>query len=146
MDAEQFDRIARVLGSGASRRRVLHGLVGGALGGAAVASRRSDAAAKGKRCGRGSDCPPNQICPDGNCTSCRAFTGSSGPFACKGPSGQGTCCNPGGFCCLCKEDSPVGGGTTTSTVGRCAYGAEGDTAAVACQTENVGNVHDCVPQ
>jgi hypothetical protein len=100
VDAEQFDRIAKVLGSGTSRRRVVRGLLVSSITTATVMSRVTDAQA-GKPCEATNQCHMRQgngnwVCNSGRCRSCR------GTVRCISPvTGTGTCCPAGQYCCLC---------------------------------------------
>ncbi len=77
MDQERFDQITRTLAAGQSRRRLLKGLAGTALGGVLAAVGAGEAGAKGPcktpntKCGRGKNavcCSSNQVCNgDGTC-------------------------------------------------------------------------------
>ena len=78
MDQERFDRIARTLASGQSRRGVLKGLTGTALGGLLAAVGAGEAGARGPcrapnhKCGKGKHaqcCTSGQVCADGACTT-----------------------------------------------------------------------------
>jgi hypothetical protein len=110
-----FDDVSRVIGSSVSRRKML-GMVGGAVGGAMLASLglRSTAFAtvhceKGDTvCGKNC-CPPSKVCMNGICcppsdTNCG---GSCCPGTCYGSlcCGKGAtlcggkCCAPGLVCC-----------------------------------------------
>lgn len=118
MDAERFDRIAKVLGSGTTRRQVVQGLIGSSLTGAAIVSRATDAQA-GKPCEGNTDCPRNQLCNIDRCESCR-----QGRVTCIDPfTNQGRCCNAGGSCCVCRLSSgvtrydcgPAGAGSAASS-------------------------------
>lgn len=121
MDGRGFDTLAKALGSGANRRRVLRGLLASSVGGAAVVSRTFEARAKGKPSNKGkrgkpctlsSQCPTNQICYPGadgsyGCLLCTDDPGPGNPpgsFACKGVDAahdNGDCCGPDQLCCTC---------------------------------------------
>ena len=97
METHTFDTVAKLVGSGGTRRRVLGALVGGVLAGRLT---RQSARAQ-FFCGHGVG--PNEGCK-GACTSA-GFTGAqcapicgSGQFTGACPVGQGgnnPCCNPG---------------------------------------------------
>jgi hypothetical protein len=106
MDEHRFDidSLARALGGGTSRRRVLRGLLGSSVAGAAVVTRTVEAQAA-KRCGPGTSnpCPRGQQCVDGRCGR-----GCSNPDDLCQASLGATCCTAATHCCVC----PVSGGTS----------------------------------
>jgi hypothetical protein len=64
MAARQFDSVVKALGNGATRRRVLRGLVAGAGGGALIGLTRHSAEARpcDGGCGAGDRCCQNNGC------------------------------------------------------------------------------------
>ena len=95
MDDRRFDALARHLGQGGSRRRLLKGLLG--LGGTAVVGsiqpRIGEAARRTTPSPTPAKCPGNQIW-DG--TACVCETGTTcGPDCC--PDGEAQCCD--NACC-----------------------------------------------
>jgi len=70
MDQERFDRITRTLGSGQSRRGLLKGLTGTAIGGLLVSVGLAEASAKGPCKSPGCSKGKNPICSSyaGTCT------------------------------------------------------------------------------
>jgi hypothetical protein len=100
MDGPGFDSLVKALGSGASRRRVLRGVLGSAVAGTAVVSRRWEAQAKPTGCKTLRQCPQGQVCRASTCTTC---TGDR-PKACPGTL-SGDCCPAGEQCCLCPYNS-----------------------------------------
>jgi hypothetical protein len=99
MDEQRFDTLAKVWGSGTSRRRVLRGLLGSSVAGAAVVSRTVEAQSA-KRCKQSSQCPQDQICRAGVCGSCP----TDRPQACEGTL-SGDCCLATDQCCVCQFNS-----------------------------------------
>jgi hypothetical protein len=67
MDSRDFDRIARVVGSGQSRRRVVKTLAGGALGAFATAVGLDHASAAARCRGQGVVCSKNADCCSSAC-------------------------------------------------------------------------------
>ena len=140
MDDGRFDAMARVLGSGAPRRRVLAGLLASlplALGGNAAAKKKK------KKCGNkcipksncctSAACGPNETCTNGKCTCTpECVDKECGSDGCKGDCGtctlpdvcdpEGQCCTPdcdgkdcgsdgcGGTCGTCQNGTCRGGG------------------------------------
>ena len=104
MDARRFDRAVKALGSGASRRRVLRGLLGSSVVGAVVVSRTVETRAGDNQCpsGHASDCKANQICDNGSCIRCNKKVS----VLCKGTFGGGGCCVAGRQCCICPDTPP----------------------------------------
>lgn len=112
MDHEQFDRIARLLGSAPTRRTVSRAVAGLALGGTAVALGSNLTEAKKK------PCKPCRKRVKGRCTgkkpdgrACngagKCFDGACVPKpACQGTGADCTQGNPG-VCCseVCREDN-----------------------------------------
>jgi len=91
MDDRHFDRLARAIGAGASRRGVLKTLVGGALGSFAAAVGMSEADAKRRSCRLlDADCVQNQDCCSKHC--CNGACCDGGPRC---PDGSALC---GGRC------------------------------------------------
>jgi hypothetical protein len=100
MEADRFDRLARALHAGGSRRVALQILTGGAIAGAAALLGDDEAAAgcpRSRRCGKGNCCPKGQLCGDKASKTC--------------VTGQGTCAAGEDFC------AGVGFGDCASTVG-----------------------------
>ena len=107
-----FDDVSRVIGSSVSRRKML-GMVGGAVGGAILASLGLKATAFGdespaKKCGPGltpcgtNCCKSTQICADGIC--CAPSQINCNGKCCNGTCTNGVCCGKnltycGGVCC-----------------------------------------------
>jgi hypothetical protein len=96
MDGHDFDSLIKALGSGTSGRRVLRGLLGSAVAGAAVVSRTFETQAKPTGCKTLRQCPQGQVCRASTCTTC---TGDR-PKSCPGTL-SGECCSAGEQCCLC---------------------------------------------
>jgi hypothetical protein len=70
MDSHKFDRIAKTLATGASRRKALTGLVGGTLGALALGSTRAaPRTCTTCICGTGRPCNPKST----SCTEDRGF-------------------------------------------------------------------------
>jgi hypothetical protein len=112
MDAQQFDTLARTLGSTATRRTALKTLTGGTLAamiglrsgdaGAATCRRRQGSCTKGRQCcghkhgvvcqplATGSTCASGRrccgrdgaSCPNGNCDCCAGFACNVANFTC----------------------------------------------------------------
>lgn len=104
MDGEKFDAIARLLGTGLSRRRAVHGVVAGAaaaavgsvasfaLGGAAVEAGKKKKKKDKKRCLKtGKRCSSNKQCCKKSDLICDVPTGGSNSdtYCC---GGQGATC------------------------------------------------------
>jgi hypothetical protein len=66
MEGMGFDRLAKQVARGMTRRRALQLVVGGAVAGTLGAWVRGDAVA-GKACTTTCDCPFTQTCYEGNC-------------------------------------------------------------------------------
>jgi hypothetical protein len=107
MDADRFDRIARGLAVGATRRRLLAGLAGGV----AALGRGSPepAGAAPRRCPRSkkrcrATCIPRrqQCCPVGS-----DFPTCPGDFPACCPRGRSESCCPGDFPTCCPPESPA---------------------------------------
>jgi hypothetical protein len=91
MDARQFDTIVKALGTGATRRRVLRGLVAGLGGGVLVVGARQESAA------RGPECPSGQrrcggVCYDPETQCCKHCPGSSASILSPASACQETQC------------------------------------------------------
>lgn len=97
MDGKRFDDLSRAVASISSRRRVLRGLVGGALA-SVIGVRGADAAAYkrglGQICRKPGDCESNVCTPDG-----------TGRSRCDCPASS-TICN--GACCQTYCDAQLG--------------------------------------
>lgn len=147
-----FDDVSRVIGSPVSRRKVL-GMVGGAVGGAVLASLGLRAAAFGQETSENKPkCGPHQtpcgkiccdsvrVCVDGICCP-------PGHINCAGKCCGGTCTN--GKCC--GKDSHYCGGVCCPNGQICCNGkCCGSTAAVChngkcCISGNVCNGVCCQP-
>ena len=121
MDAPRFDAITKAW-TRTPRRRVLGGLVAGALAPLLGLSRQE---ASAQTCQRSGDCPGDQICKNNTCVSkcgnpgkgCDSFF----PFGCdndgscfcgKKPGGGGLCLQGGAICpaagCRRQSDCPEG--------------------------------------
>jgi hypothetical protein len=88
MDADRFDALTRRLGATDSRRRVLRGTLGAALGGLlAAAGMPGDAAAQLGGLADGQPCTSGEECSSGRCKRKR---GTRKKF-CRHAPGQGTC-------------------------------------------------------
>lgn len=110
MDQERFDRLARGLAAGISRRRMVGAMTGAALGGIVVAVGGNEAEAKKKKRGKGKRkkraqapvCTP-KICAElGRACGAVADDGCGNPLDCGGDSVCGSdtatnCC--AGKCC-----------------------------------------------
>lgn len=102
MDGQRFDEVARLIGTGASRRRVLKGVLGGiaGLGGAGLARRAGAQEAQGICAVLGAACLLDEDC----CTP------GAGQVACE----DQTCCLPEGSGCVLEgEDMCCPGFTCT---------------------------------
>jgi hypothetical protein len=100
MDGERFDRIAKHVATGMTRRQALKIGLGGAVAGTLGQLGRGHAAArKGKPCAHDCDCPDNQKCANNRCTKACAYTS----VYCKG--------NVGGYVfkgiCIGRDDVPL---------------------------------------
>jgi hypothetical protein len=78
MDQERFDRITRTLSSGQSRRSLLKGVTGTAIGGLLTSVGLAEASAKGPcktpntKCGKGKNavcCPEGSVCTPTGCVT-----------------------------------------------------------------------------
>ena len=85
MDAQRFDALTKALGRGANRRRVLRGLLGGAVAGGAVVTSLPEPAAAQPGCRReGNTCQGNQVCCPG--LVCVQAAGPGNAARCVGPT------------------------------------------------------------
>jgi hypothetical protein len=131
MDAHRFDRLARTLRAGGSRRAALQFLTGGALAGAMALLGGDEAAARcrprSRKCGPGVCCPKGQICGDLTSQTCVIGRGTCGADAnsCKGSlvhcdnnvdclclktqSGNTRCAIPASACGTCDSDDDCDG-------------------------------------
>lgn len=115
MDQERFDRITRTLATGQSRRGILKGLTGTAIGGLLASVGMAEASAKGPckspkaKCGKGKNavCCESGVCnPDGTCgvDTCAPdgtpFCGVGQPDS---PEIEVVCC--GNACCNTQDGS-----------------------------------------
>lgn len=90
MDPNRIDHLARVIGSGQSRRRILKTLAGAALGALTVGIGRDDASAA-KRRTNGNICAANANCLSNVCVNQgrnRRICGCGSPNDCPPPSDQ----------------------------------------------------------
>lgn len=132
MDQERFDQLTRTLASGVSRRRMMRGITGTALGGLLASVGIADAGAKPKTkektkekctapnttCGNGNCCTSSEVCSNGEClvapnpgpvcipgAQCFPIDGPI-PCGCNG-DGSTTCCAEtqfdDGVCCPVDE-------------------------------------------
>ena len=135
MDADRFDRIAKTLAASGSRRRVLGGLLGGALGlfGPLVQERAAAGHFGCKHVGR--SCTRRRECCSGICQgprgrkSCRAHgtgTCQAGQNSCEGAS---VSCN-GNSSCFCQV-----------TTGNAAFCGTSPQSCVPCKRDK-----DCVEE
>jgi len=124
MDAQQFDAITRAW-TRLPRRRVLGGLVAGALG-PLLGWGGQEASAISTTCRRSRNCPTGQVCVHRTCTlTCtdpliclngQVFGGTGcplGSFCAQKPGGGGICLRGGAGCvadlrCKKQRDCPVG--------------------------------------
>lgn len=113
MDDRRFDAAARALGAGASRRRVLGGLVAGAFGllagGRARAQGEDASACAALLCVTNTKCC--SVCGQGSCVP----IGEPCPTdACPGEACGGAVCGAGEFCCneSCSICAPLDGACT----------------------------------
>lgn len=118
MDDRRFDEMARALGTGASRRRVIGGVVAGALGllrgGRARAQGEDASACAAVLCLYGTKCC--EVCGQGTCVA----IGRPCPVGdCGGESCGDAVCGAGEFCCneSCSICAPVGGVCTQQFCG-----------------------------
>ena len=134
MDGERFDRIAKALGGGATRRGLLRGLAVGALawlGGEGAGATHFDCRHVGKPCkGAGQCC--SGVCRRGTCRAHHASTCKAG--------GKVSCVDPGGGSACELNNTP--GCRCYQTTGRapfCGGTSPGQTDCLACQRDQ-----DCV--
>jgi len=112
VDGRRFDEVARALGAGASRRRVLAGLAGGALAvlfGGRTRAQESAAACAAVLCETNTKCC--DVCGQGTCVP----IDEPCPLAfCAGEPCGGAVCGEGEFCCneSCGICAPIGGACT----------------------------------
>jgi hypothetical protein len=122
MDDQRFDNVTRALRSGASRRRVLRGLMAAAVGGLGVGSLRRGAQAQetplsgGEACG-GVICGAGDYCCNESCGICAPLGGFCTAQFCGEVPGEPcnqVTCGPGEFCCnwSCSTCAPAGGACT----------------------------------
>ena len=80
MDSTKFDRLARALASAPSRRSVLAGLAGAALGAGALAAEPAAAACRkvGDDCNRNGQCCDDARCRNGRCRCKSGFRACDG--------------------------------------------------------------------
>jgi hypothetical protein len=131
METRRFDELTVALARGGSRRGVLRGLVGGALG--ALALDRSGSLAKNEKeqgGGKPITNPAKPVCPAQsdytNCPTC-----AEARF---GPNlgGQGGCCEPGKgeqFCSNCGDENDL----YCSSINTGNEGGSGSCLAVTCK-------------
>jgi hypothetical protein len=135
MDPNRIDDLARVVGSGQSRRRILKTLAGGAFGALAASVGIGDASAAKKR-SAGNVCATNADCLSNHCLSQgrgRAICACGSPTECPQATDQchiatcivgicgigvntGAACNDGDLCTTgetCQANGTCGGGTAT---------------------------------
>jgi hypothetical protein len=106
MEAKQFDLVAKAVGQGTARRRLLAGLLGAALA-APLGRAAADNVCKplGKKCNKDAQCCPGSKCVDGTCQPCGRgnTTCTQNADCCSGAcTGQGCCpvCPAGCRCAL----------------------------------------------
>jgi hypothetical protein len=151
MDDRRFDDLTRSLSNSASRRQLLKGLVGGAIGfvGAALGRGQVQAAPDQKRCavycnqlfGKG---PAFRACRKA-CAECDADISR----ICFGPTGA-TCCEPGASCCVdetgrefcCPVETECCGSTCCAGDESCCFGAGGP-QCVACPEGQFPDPQSC---
>jgi hypothetical protein len=136
MDDKQFDRVARVVGEGIPRRRLLSGLLGAVLAGSlgrAATSAKGKRQHHGRRRGKvqanagptpkpnGSKCAKNSQCQSGHCC------GSRSNRICQVPSCDGKACG---------ADDGCGGTCQTGTCGS-------NQLCEAGQSKTAGALIDC---
>jgi hypothetical protein len=126
MDHQRFDAITRAMAGGTSRRRVLKGLAGGALGGLVALVGMGDAEARrcrpiGRNCRAHADCCTDHCNNDGDLYQCTC------------PPGLGDCDGDGACetdvttvtnCGACGNDCSAGQPANTiaaCTLGQCSY-------------------------
>ena len=111
MDEQWFNRLARQIAVGTSRRRMLGGLAGVALGGLGL--RRA-----GARSSQGDGEPCNQVtcgagefCCNFSCSICAPIGGACTEQFCGGEPCGDTVCGAGEYCCnaSCGICAPIGG-------------------------------------
>ncbi len=136
MDDQRFDRLARVLGRGASRRTALKGIAGAAVGGALVtfglargAERASaqSCGAEGIYCTAGGDCCSG-VCSAYYCTAPAAPPASTcqndgGPCAAGGDCCSGNCDGAAGSC-FTPAAASTGGNNCYDDGGACVAGRD----------------------
>ena len=130
MEAERFDRLARVLAGSIPRRRLLRLLAAGLAGGAVLRLGREEAAARclatGEACRRSDECCPGAECAGRLCRCRDGFKDCGGGLACRGGFCDGCLdanqiCEPDGRAC-CFSDCTVDGFESTclsNRDGRC---------------------------
>jgi hypothetical protein len=135
MDGERFDAIARLAGTGRSRRALVRAALGSVFAGALAGLGTGDAAAEcreaGRNCGANADCC-TRICRRGVCRPCPAGERCSGGRCC--PTGFVACpgnpvgCIPADTACsgrpVCCDNDGQGPGIVCGTLeGQCQAGS-----------------------
>jgi LPXTG-motif cell wall-anchored protein len=106
MDSQQFDELTRRLAQGASRRRVLKGLVAGLAGGGALAVANRETLAQcledGEECSSPTQCCGG-ACIEGLCSGCETHDDCPDDLLCCGPGDPlGVCRDV--ECCIDNPD------------------------------------------
>jgi len=127
MDGNRFDEFTKRLATGTSRRRVLKGLMGGAVGGSLVAlgfggaPHRVFAADPNACAAPGASCATAGDCCQGDCKggTCACSSDTSNPWAgCDCTAGDASSCGDGLVCCPTTND-PSGPGICAPTTTGC---------------------------
>ncbi len=159
LDSTRFDDLTRLLGTGANRRKVLRGLLGGAGALAMTGATHRFAGAQPVECDTPADCgaQPDSctewLCVEGTCTlnggcpvgelCCPAQGGSCAECCNDGdcPAGAPICYNPGdptnAFCVECVDDGDCGPCESCESNTCVAY-AEYCEATDSCYTPSTG--------
>ena len=125
MDDREFDRVARAVAAGRTRRAVVRTLAGGAAGGLLALLGRGEAGANACR-GTGKTCKRGRQCCSGNCAPPPSGGGSTG-------GSKSICCAAG------QERHAATGACCTRTCAGKACGAD-DGCGGVCQTGSCNGV------
>ncbi|MDP9409024.1 MAG: hypothetical protein M3P70_00720 [Actinomycetota bacterium] len=157
MDDQGFDRLARSLAAGTSRRRVLAGMAAAALGGLGLRHVGAQASDEPVSCGgiAGLPCPEGFTCVDDPSDNCNPATGGADCLGICRPMCGEAVCGAEEYCCneSCSICAPIGGSCTEQFCGdQCQSDADcphrdGDACTGAACEEGtcVYFTVDCVP-